>query len=240
MEERSSLSTLTRPPSGDCLFSGDLAFCTLADLLQLVCTCHSSAEIELSDERDEPARIVVANGLVVHAAERSAVGEAAFFAICARTRGQFRVFAAADDAARQPTTMRLPWRELLFEAARRQDESARPRGAEHRRASSHELRGGDYVELSLSTMPPPPSARDGDGGRVIPFRSAAAPVPVTATSEAAEPALEQQLAAAMRAYLDREFARALAGFERCLQRAPGDRRIELMIERVHERLRLGR
>lgn len=239
MEERSSLSTLTRPPSGDCLFSGDLAFCPLAELLQLVCTCHRSAEIELSDERDEIARIVVANGLVVHAAERSAVGEAAFFAICARTRGQFRVFATAEDAARQPTTMRLPWRELLFEAARRQDESARPRGPEHRRASSHELRG-DFVELSLSTMPPPPPSREGDGGRVIPFRSAGTPAPVGATPEAAEPALEQQLAAAMRAYLDRDFARALAAFERCLQRAPGDRRIELMVERVNERLRLGR
>lgn len=247
MEKRQPRSTDLPPASGSLLFEGDFAFCTLADVLQLVSTSQRAVKVEIYEASGELGHLVVLNGVITQCVAGTNHGENAFFHLWQQRHGRFRVVPATSAHLPDATPMASTWRELVFEAARIEDEAHRT-PEQPRVDAGH----GDYFELTLSTRPPPAlrESREREG-RVIPFprvghdTGAGGPLPSRAAgrppSEPAPPKgqLEARLARAMDAYLRRDLPEALRQFEDCLASAPSDVRIQLMVKRIKDRLARG-
>ncbi|HWO19619.1 MAG TPA: DUF4388 domain-containing protein [Kofleriaceae bacterium] len=139
-------------------FAGALAIEGLPDLIQL-CALSSSTSALVVRHGARQGAIWFERGLVVHAQEGAVTGEQAFYEILAWKDGEFAVERGATAPAR---TMKQKATELLIEASRRQDESARGEG---QAASLEELdefdlesaiqEFDDFAEAVESSQPEP-------------------------------------------------------------------------------------
>lgn len=234
MEKRQPRSTDLPPSNGSLLFEGDFAFCTLADVLQLVSTSRHAVKVEIHEDGQELGYLVLLNGVITQCVAGPNHSEGAFFHLWKQRHGRFRVIPASGGPLGEAPSMATTWREMVFEAARLEDESRRP--AEQVRA---DVGRADFLDLTLSSRAPAPSGEELNGERAAQEGSTGAPIiaarlpsePATAPPDA----LRARLSRAMDAYLRRDFADALRAFEDCLTSAPTDPRILLMIKRIKDR-----
>lgn len=213
------------PTRGEPFLEGDFAHCTLADVLQLVGARNWTTRIEFIEDNAVVGHLVVKGAWLLDCESAGQSGPAAFFELWHRRSARFRagvVTAHSTDAGTQPGTH---WKELIFEAARREDEIGRGF------ADNSPYRGatGDYIELTLATVPTAEAPAGGMEAVATPREAAPEP--------AGEPAaLGELLRAGMAAYLAGRLPAALAIFEKGLATAPDDPRIVLMLQRIRGKL----
>lgn len=104
---------------------GDLSLLSIPDLLQMICLGGYSRDIHLFDGPTQLGVIAIRNGQVDRCFGFGTWGEAAFFKLVNLRRGRYKVNEAQDMSASDATLTAYSWQELLMEAARQQDESAR-------------------------------------------------------------------------------------------------------------------
>ena len=233
MEKRQPRSTDLPPSNGSLLFEGDFAFCTLADVLQLVSTSRHAVKVEIHEGGQELGYLVLLNGVITQCVAGPNHSEGAFFHLWEQRHGRFRVVPASGGPLAEAPAMATTWREMVFEAARLEDEARR--SPEQART---DMGRADFLDLTLSSHAPAASAEEANGERAAPEGSTGAPLAARLPSEPAtapQDTLRARLSKAMDAYLRRDFADALRDFEDCLASAPADPRILLMIERIKDR-----
>ena len=209
------------PPSDAprAVFEGDLSVFALVDVVQLVCAIHGVHRVVVMAEDREVGRMLVAAAEVVSAQSAYQEGDEAFVELSRRTFGKVVAFPTTyEDEADLPRLSRS-WQELALEAARLEDEERRDSTVEGLVAVVAE-------QAPVTVARPPASATEPETPRQLP------PPSSPASLAPAELSFAELYREALSAYVRRDYAAALAGFDQCLVLRPDDRAVRHNLERL--------
>lgn len=232
---------------------GDLSLLSIPDLLQMICLGGYSRDIHLFDGSVQLGVIAVRHGRVERCFGFGTWGEAAFYKLVALRRGRYKVNEARDQAGADTTLAAHSWQELLFEAARLQDEAERvaQSAAAAGRVIAFPTPAAHAAALELPAPPPAMIARPAALASV-PSSPATAPVTISAAPARRVPQTMELpgiaedgplpgpdftclMEQATASYLRRDLARTEELLQQCLALRPGDRRVLHNLERVRRK-----
>jgi len=175
--------TPSKPGESTAAFEGELAFFSLPELIQLVCSGGRDSEITISEDDRLIGRLLIRSGKVCRCSYGSLIGEKAFFQLAKLRSGRFRVVPWTPERDPESTLQNYSWQQLVLEAARLEDEEKREATPSTQRSTLENVQRPKtaaeefFSDLFNSSPPPPPAspprheayARTEERGQLIPF-----------------------------------------------------------------------